>query len=153
MKFTAKWVAPAAAVAGAAVVAVGATLLLTAEDPVAPEVTSATPAEAGHENEGKYTTGDYVLTVHELDDDGEGRTTAIGPHTAYYSETLHGAGAPTVLRFSVGSDADAPVVFSYPVPPAGQGVDCVASGTEASPRVWCETKHAGSSLNGTVDPR
>ena len=131
-----------AVAAGAAVVAIGATVMATAADPVAPEVVSATPAEAGHEHQGKYTAGDYVLTVHELNDDGEGTGTAIGPHTAYYSKTLHGTGswAPTVLKFSVGRDGDAPTVFAYPVPKPGMGVDCVASGTEAAPLVRCETK-------------
>jgi hypothetical protein len=36
-----------AVAAGAAVVAIGATVIATAADPVAPEVVSATPAEAG----------------------------------------------------------------------------------------------------------
>jgi len=131
-----------AVAAGAAVVAIGATVMATAADPVAPEVTSATPAEAGHENEGKYTAGDYVLNVHELNDDGEGMGTTIGPHTAYYSKTLHGTETwtPTVVKFSVGGDSDAPTVFAYPVPKPGMGVDCVASGTEAAPLVRCETK-------------
>lgn len=131
-----------AVAAGAAVVAIGATVIATAADPVAPEVVSATPAEAGHENEGKYTAGDYVLTVRELDDDGEGMGTTIGPHTAYYSKTLHGNASwtPTVVKFSVGSDNDAPTVFAYPVPGPGKGVDCVASGTEAAPQIRCETK-------------
>lgn len=131
-----------AVAAGAAVVAIGATVMATAADPVAPEVTSATPAEAGHENQGKYTAGDYVLNVHELNDDGEGMGTTIGPHTAYYSKTLHGTETwtPTVVKFSVGGDSDAPIVFAYPVPGPGKGVDCVASGTEAAPLVRCETK-------------
>lgn len=131
-----------AVAAGAAVVAIGATVMATAADPVAPEVVSATPAEAGHETEGKYTTGDYVLNVHELNDDGEGMGTTIGPHTAYYSKTLHGTDSwtPTVVKFSVGRDGDAPTVFAYPVPGPGKGVDCVAAGTEAAPLVRCETK-------------
>ncbi|MCR6485099.1 hypothetical protein M8542_19915 [Amycolatopsis sp. OK19-0408] len=137
MEFTAKRLAVAAVAAGVAVVAIGATVLAAAADPVAPEVVSVTPAEAGHENQGKYTAGDYVLNVHEPAEDGDGITTAIGPHTTYYSKSRHGTG---VLEFSVGSDDDPPVVFSYPAPAAGQGVDCVASGTEAAPRVWCETK-------------
>ncbi|WP_086851515.1 hypothetical protein [Amycolatopsis kentuckyensis] len=142
MKFTAKRIVIAGAVAGAAVVAVGATVIATAADPVAPEVGSATPADAGHGNEGKYTTGDYVLNVHELDDDGNGMRTAIGPHTTYYSKTLHGSGnrTATVVKFSAGPDSDAPIVFSYPVPAPGRAVDCVASGTEAAPQVRCETK-------------
>ncbi|WP_410639120.1 hypothetical protein [Amycolatopsis sp. lyj-346] len=144
MKFTAKRVVVSAAVAGVAVVAVGATVIATAADPVSPEVTSSTPAEAGHGTEGKYTTGDYVLTVHELDDDGDGTSTAIGPHTTYYSKTLHGNGyrQHTVVKFSAGADAGAPIVFSYPVPAPGRVVDCVASGTDASPQVRCETKPA-----------
>ncbi|WP_372662136.1 hypothetical protein [Amycolatopsis kentuckyensis] len=131
-----------AVAAGAAVVAIGATVIATAADPVAAEVVSATPAEAGHEGQGKYTAGDYVLTVHELDDDGEGMGTTIGPHTAYYSKVLQGTGSwrPTVVEFSAGRDRDAPTVFAYPVPGPGRGVDCVASGTEAAPRVRCETK-------------
>src|SRR4051812_28377028 len=126
----------------AGVVAIGATVMATAADPVAPEVVSATPAEAGHENQGKYTSGHYVLNVHELDDDGEGMSTTIGPHTTYYSKTLHGNGSwtPTVVKFSVGRDGDAPTVFAYPVPGPGKGVDCAASGTEAAPLVRCETK-------------
>ncbi|MDX3193524.1 hypothetical protein PV458_34420 [Streptomyces sp. MN03-5084-2B] len=142
MKFTAKRVVVAGAVAGVAVVAVGATVIATAADPVSPEVTGAAPAEAGHENEGRYTTGDYVLNVHELDDDGDGTTTAIGPHTTYYSKTLHGSGnrQHTVVKFSAGPDADAPIVFSYPVPAPGRVVDCVAAGTEAAPQVRCETR-------------
>jgi hypothetical protein len=131
-----------AVAAGAAVVAIGATVMATAADPVAPEIVSATPAEAGHETEGKYTAGDYVLNVHELNDDGEGMGTTIGPHTAYYSKTLHGTGpwTPAVIKFSVGRDSDAPTVFAYPVPGPGKGVDCVASGTEAAPLVRCESK-------------
>jgi hypothetical protein len=126
----------------AAVVTVGATVMATAADPVAPEVVSATPAEAGHEGQGKYTSGDYVLNVRELDDDGEGTSTTIGPHTAYYSKSLHGNGSrtPTVVKFSVGRDSDAPTVFAYPVPGPRKGVDCVASGSEAAPLVRCETK-------------
>ncbi len=144
MKFTAKRAVVSAVAAGAAVVAIGATVIATAADPVAPEVAVATPADAGHENEGKYTAGDYVLTVHELNDDGEGAGTAIGPRTTYYSKTLHGTGTwrPTVVKFSAGRDADGPIVFSYPVPAPGRVVDCVASGTEASPQVRCETKPA-----------
>ncbi|NBH06755.1 hypothetical protein [Amycolatopsis sp. SID8362] len=140
MEFKRAGVAVVAAVAVA--VGVGATVLATASDPVAPEVVSATPAEAGHENEGKYTTGDYVLNVHELDDDGDGTSTAIGPHTTYYSKTVHGTGTrtTTVVKFSAGSDRDAPVVFSYPAPGPGRAIDCVASGTGASPVVRCETK-------------
>ena len=131
-----------AVAAGAAVVAIGATVIATAADPVAPEVISATPAEAGHEDQGKYTAGDYVLTVRELADDGEGMATAIGPHTAYYSKALHGTGSwtPTVVKFAAGRDSDAPTVFAYPVPGPGEGLDCVASGTEAAPSVRCETK-------------
>lgn len=143
MGFSRRKIGVAAVTGGAAVVAIGATVLAAnAADPVAPEVLSAIPAEAGHAGEGKYTAGDYVLDVHELDDDGEGRATAIGPHTAYWSKTLHGTGTwrPTVLKFSAGADSNGPVVFSYPVPAAGQGVDCVASGTEAAPVVRCETK-------------
>lgn len=142
MKFTAKRVVVSAAVAGVAVVAVGATVIATAADPVSPEVTGSTPADAGHENEGKYTAGDYVLTVHELDDDGEGTSTAIGPHTTYYSKTLHGNGnrQHTVVKFSAGPDADGPIVFSYSVPAPGRAVGCVASGTEAAPQVRCETE-------------
>ena len=142
MKFTAKRVVVTAAVAGAAVVAVGATVIATAADPVAPEISSTAPADAGHENEGKYTTGDYVLNVHELDDDGDGMTTAIGPHTTYYSKTLHGSGnrKATVVKFSAGPDSDGSIVFSYPVPAPGRVVDCVASGTEAAPQVRCETR-------------
>ncbi|WP_410575318.1 hypothetical protein [Amycolatopsis sp. cmx-4-61] len=137
-----KRIVVAAAAAGVAVVGVGATMIATAADPVSPEVLGATPAEAGHGDEGKYTTGDYVLTVHELDDDGEGISTAIGPHTTYYSKTLHGTGTrkPAVLKFSAGADSGGPVVFAYPVPAPGRGVDCVASGTEAAPQVRCETK-------------
>ncbi|WP_410616693.1 hypothetical protein [Amycolatopsis sp. lyj-109] len=142
MKFTAKRVVISGAVAGVAVVAVGATVIATAADPVAPEITSATPAEAGHGDEGKYTTGDYVLNVHELDDDGDGVKTAIGPHTTSYSKTLHSSGnrQHTVVKFSAGADADGPIFFSYPVPAPGRVVDCVASGTEAAPQVRCETK-------------
>ncbi|QKV73334.1 hypothetical protein [Amycolatopsis sp. Hca4] len=142
MEFTAKRVVIAAAVAGVAVVAVGATVMATAADPVSPEVTGATPADAGHPGEGKYTTGDYVLTVHELDDDGEGTSTAIGPHTTYYSKTLHGNGTRrhTVVKFSAGTDGDGPIVFSYPVPAPGRVADCVAAGTEAAPQVRCETR-------------
>jgi hypothetical protein len=142
MKSRTKRFGVVAVAAGAAVVAVGATVIATAADPVAPEVISATPAETGHENQGKYTAGDYVLNVHELNDDGEGMGTTIGPHTAYYSKVLHGNGSwtPTVVKFSVGRDSDAPIVFAYPVPGPGRGVDCVASGTEAAPRVRCETK-------------
>ncbi|MBE8518540.1 hypothetical protein ILP97_13660 [Amycolatopsis sp. H6(2020)] len=142
MKFTARRVVVSAAVAGVAVVAAGATVMATAADPVSPEVAGTTPADAGHENEGKYTTGDYVLNVHELDDDGDGMTTAIGPHTTYYSKSLHGTGhrQHTVVKFSAGADGDGPIVFSYPVPGPGRVVDCVASGTEASPQVRCETK-------------
>jgi len=143
MKFSRRKAGVAVVAGGAAVVAVGATVLAAnAADPVAPEVLSATPAEAGHAGEAKYTAGDYVLNVHELDDDSEGRGTAIGPHTVYWSKTLHGTGTwtPTVLKFSVGDDSSGPVVFSYPVPAAGQGVDCVASGTEAAPVIRCETK-------------
>ncbi|WP_290061605.1 hypothetical protein [Amycolatopsis solani] len=144
MEFTAKRVWVAVAVAAGATVAIGATVLANAADPVAPEVVSATPAEAGHETEGKYTAGDYVLNVRERDDDGEGRVTAIGPRTTYYSKTLHGngTGQPAVLEFSAGRDGDGPIVFRYPVPGPGQGVDCVASGTEAAPLVRCETKPA-----------
>ncbi|MFB9685019.1 hypothetical protein [Amycolatopsis plumensis] len=140
MKFTAKRIVVSGAVAGVAVVAAGATVIATAADPVSPEVVSAVPAEAGHENEGKYTTGDYVLDVHELDDDGEGLTTAIGPHTSYYSKTLHGTGnrQHTVVKFSAG--VDGPVFFAFPVPAPGRVVDCVASGTEAAPQVRCETR-------------
>ncbi|MGW5719972.1 hypothetical protein ACWEVP_27660 [Amycolatopsis sp. NPDC003865] len=142
MDFTARRIGGIAVAAGAAVVAAGATVIATAADPVAPEVVSATPAEAGREGQGKYTAGDYVLTVHELNDDGEGTDTAIGPHTAYYSKVLHGTGSwqPTVVKFSAGRERDAPTVFAYPVPGPGKGVDCVASGTEAAPRVRCETK-------------
>ncbi|MGW4063099.1 hypothetical protein ACWEGE_32780 [Amycolatopsis sp. NPDC004747] len=142
MKFTAKRVVVAVAVAGVAVVGVGTTVIATAADPVSPEITGAAPADAGHGDEGKYTTGDYVLTVHELDDDGEGVGTAIGPHTTYYSKTLHGNGnrRHTVVKFSAGPDGDGPIAFSYPVPAAGRAVDCVASGTEAAPQVRCETK-------------
>jgi hypothetical protein len=142
VKFTAKQVVVSVAVAGVAVVGVGATVIATAADPVAPEVVSAAPADTGHENEGKYTAGDYVLTVHELDEDGEGISTAIGPHTTYYSKTLHGSGnrQHAVVKFSAGSDADGPIVFSYPVPAPGRVVDCVASGTEAVPQVRCETR-------------
>ncbi|MDQ7805478.1 hypothetical protein Q5425_17155 [Amycolatopsis sp. A133] len=142
MKFTAKRVVVSGAVAAVAVVAVGATVLATAADPVSPEVTSTTPAEAGHENEGKYTAGDYVLNVHELNDDGEGISTAIGPHTTYYSKTLHRNGnrSHTVVKFSAGPDADGPIFFSYPVPAPGRVVGCVASGTEAAPQVRCETQ-------------
>ncbi|KDN17985.1 hypothetical protein [Amycolatopsis rifamycinica] len=145
MQFTAKRVVVSAAVAGVAVVAAGATVLATAADPVSPEVTGTTPAEAGHENEGKYSAGDFVLTVHELDDDGAGTSTAIGPHTVFYSKTLHGNGnrQHTVVKFSAGPDAGAPVFFSYPVPAPGRVVDCVAAGTEAAPRVRCETKPSG----------
>ncbi|WP_206784899.1 hypothetical protein [Amycolatopsis sp. MtRt-6] len=141
MKFTAKRVVVAAAAAGVAVVGAGATVIATAADPVSPEVAGATPADAGHETEGKYTTGNYVLNVHELDDDGEGVSTAIGPHTTYYSKTLHGSGnrQHTVVKFSAGSDADGPIFFSYPVPAPGRVVGCVASGTEAAPQVRCET--------------
>ncbi|WP_370963894.1 hypothetical protein [Amycolatopsis sp. cg9] len=144
MEFTAKRVAVAAVSAVAVAVAAGTTVLASAADPVAPEVVGATPAEAGHESEGKYTAGDYVLNVHELDDDGEGTGTAIGPRTTYYSKTLHGSGTrtPTVVRFSAGSERDGPIVFSYPVPGPGRGLDCVASGTEAAPLVRCETKPA-----------
>ncbi|ADJ45092.1 hypothetical protein AMES_3267 [Amycolatopsis mediterranei S699] len=144
MKFTAKRVAVSGAVAGVAVVAVGATVIATAADPVSPEVVSAVPADAGHGDEGKYTTGDYVLNVHELDDDGDGITTAIGPHTMYYSKTLHGSGnrKATVVKFSAGPDSDASIVFSYPVPAPGRVVDCTASGTETAPQVRCETKPA-----------
>lgn len=147
MRFTAKRVVVSAVAAGAAVVAIGTTVLATAADPVAPEVAVATPAEAGHENEGKFTTGDYVLHVHELDDDGEGTDTAIGPHTTYYSKSLHGNGTwrPTVVEFSVGRDSDAPIVFGYPVPAPGRVVDCVASGTETAPQVHCETRRSPSS--------
>ncbi|MGW3962614.1 hypothetical protein ACWED2_22540 [Amycolatopsis sp. NPDC005003] len=142
MEFTAKRVVVSVAVAGVAVVAAGATVIATAADPVSPEITGAAPAEAGHEDEGKYTTGDYVLNVHELDDDGDGLTTAIGPHTTYYSKTLHGKGNRhhTVVKFSAGTDGDGPIFFSYPVPAPGRVVDCVASGTEAAPHVRCETK-------------
>ncbi|MFJ9779594.1 hypothetical protein ACIRSS_08420 [Amycolatopsis sp. NPDC101161] len=142
MDFTARRIGVLSAAAGAAVVAIGATVLATAAGPVAPEVLSATPAEAGHEGQGKYTAGDYVLTVRELNDDGEGKGTTIGPHTAYYSKVLHGTGSwqPTVIKFSAGRDSDAPTVFTYPVPGPGKGVDCVASGTEAAPQVRCETK-------------
>lgn len=145
MKLRTRRVGVIAVAAGAAVVAIGATVIATAADPVAPEITSATPAEAGHENQGKYTAGDYVLNVHELNDDGEGMGTTIGAHTVYFSKVLHGTGSwtPTVIKFSVGRDSDAPTVFTYPVPGAGKGVDCVASGTEAAPQVRCETK-AGS---------
>ncbi|WIX98931.1 hypothetical protein QRX60_33400 [Amycolatopsis mongoliensis] len=145
MKVHTKRAGVIAVAAGAAVVAIGATVIATAADPVAPEVVGATPAEAGHENQGKYTAGDYVLTVHELNDDGEGMGTTIGPHTAYYSKTLHGTGSwtPTVIKFSAGRDSDAPTVFTYPVPGPGKGVDCVASGTEAAPQVRCETKVSG----------
>ncbi len=142
MQFTAKRVVIAGVVAGVAVLAVGATVIATAADPVSPEVAGVTPADAGHENEGKYTTGDYVLTVHELDDDGEGVSIAIGPHTTYYSKTLHGSGnrPHTVVKFAAGADGDGPIVVSYPVPAPGRVVDCVASGTEAAPQVRCETK-------------
>lgn len=142
MEFTAKRIVVSAVAAGAAVVAIGATVLATAADPVAPEVAGTTPADAGHENENKYTSGDYVLDVHELNDDGEGTSTAIGPRTTYYSKTLHGTGPsrPTVVKFSAGGDADGPIVFSYPVPAPGRIVDCVASGTEAAPQVRCETR-------------
>jgi len=142
VKFTAKRAVVSAAVAGVAVVAVGATVIATAADPVSPEVAGPPLAEAGHENEGKYTTGDYVLDVHELDDDGEGTSTAIGPHTTYYSKTLYGSGNRhhTVVKFSAGPDADGPIVFAYPVPAPGRVVDCVASGTEAAPQVRCATK-------------
>ncbi|MEU0533345.1 hypothetical protein [Amycolatopsis tolypomycina] len=141
MKFTAKRVVVSVAVAGVAVVAVGATVIATAADPVSPEITSPAPAEAGHGDEGRYTTGDYVLNVHELDDDGDGVTTAIGPRTTYYSKTLHGTGnrRHTVVKFSAGPESDAPIVFSYPVPAAGRAVYCVATGTEAAPQVRCET--------------
>ncbi|WP_439380819.1 hypothetical protein [Amycolatopsis lexingtonensis] len=144
MEFTAKRVAVAGVAAVAAAAAIGATVLASAADPVAPEVLSATPAEAGHENDGKYTAGDYVLNVHELDDDGEGTSTAIGPRTTYYSKTLHGngSGAPAVVKFSAGSERDGQIVFSYPVPGPGRALDCVASGTEAAPVVHCETKPA-----------
>ncbi|MEV5714984.1 hypothetical protein AB0L41_13880 [Amycolatopsis mediterranei] len=144
MKFTAKRVVVSGVVAGVAVVAVGATVIATAADPVSPEVTGSASADAGHGDEGKYTTGDYVLTVHELDDEGEGTSTAIGPHTTYYSKTLHGSGnrSHTVVKFSAGADSDGPVVFSYPVPAPGRVVDCTASGTETAPQVRCETKPA-----------
>lgn len=142
MEFTVKRVGVTAVAAGAAVVAIGATVMATAADPVAPEVLSAVPAEAGHANEGKYTAGDYVLNVHELNGDDEGMGTTIGPNTTYYSKSLHGTGTwqPTVLKFSVGTDSDAPIVYSYPVPGAGRAVDCVASGTQAAPSIRCETK-------------
>ncbi|MGW5746057.1 hypothetical protein [Amycolatopsis sp. NPDC003861] len=142
MKFTAKRIVVSAAVAGVAVVGVGAGVIATAADPVSPEITGATPADAGHGDEGKYTTGDYVLNVHEVDDDGDGISTAIGPHTTYYSKTLHGTGnrPHTVVKFSAGADGDGPIFFSYPVPARGRVVDCVASGTEAAPQVQCETK-------------
>ncbi len=144
MEFTAKRVGVAVVAAGAAAVAIGATVMAAAADPVAPEVVSATPADAGHENEGKYTAGEYVLNVHELDDDGQGTGTAIGPRTTSYSKTVHGTGSwtPTVVKFSAGRDGDGPIVFSYPVPAPGRTVDCVASGTEAAPQVRCETKPA-----------
>ncbi|GAB3147782.1 hypothetical protein [Amycolatopsis sp. NPDC004378] len=131
-----------AVAAGAAVVAAGANVLAATADPVAPEVFSATPAEPGHANEGKYTAAGYRLHVHEVTGDGAGMGTSVEPHTAYYSENLHGDGAwrPKLLKFSVGRDTDGATVFTYPVPAPGRGVDCVASGTEQAPRVRCETK-------------
>ncbi|WP_243794288.1 hypothetical protein [Saccharopolyspora gloriosae] len=57
---------------------------------------------------------------------------------------MHGTDSwkPTVVKFSVGEDPEAPTVFSYPVPEPGKGIDCVASGTEADPQVRCETTPA-----------
>ena len=144
MQISAKRIALSSVVAGAAVMGLGRGVAAIASNQVSPEVASAHPAAAGHEGEGEYTAGDYRLHVHEVTDEGEGMGTTLEPGATYYSKTLHGNDSwrPTVVEFSVGADSGGPVVFRYPVPGPGGGVDCTASGTEAYPQVRCETTAA-----------
>ncbi|MEU6130704.1 hypothetical protein ABZ805_16150 [Saccharopolyspora sp. NPDC047091] len=144
MQFNAKKIVVSGVVAGAVLALGGGVAVAANQEQVSPEIPSSHAAEPGHEGEGKYTAGDYRLHVSELTDDGEGFGTTVEPGTTYYSKTLHGSESwqPTVLKFSVGAEADGPVVFSYPIPADGQGVDCVASGTEADPTVECVTTPA-----------
>ncbi|MFD8493191.1 hypothetical protein [Amycolatopsis sp. NPDC059657] len=142
MKFTVKRGVIMGAAAGVTLLAIGGTALaVTAGPDVADQVVSTSSAEAGHEGQGKYTAGGYRLQVHELTADGEGMGTGVEPNTTYYSKLLQGTESwkPTVVRFSVGDDNDGPIVYSYPIPADGKGIDCVASGTEAAPVIKCVT--------------
>ncbi|MCA1192119.1 MULTISPECIES: hypothetical protein [unclassified Saccharopolyspora] len=145
MRINAKNVVVSGLVAGAVLVVGGGIAAAVNLEQVPSQVQNSHHAEPGHEGEGKYTAGDYRLHVRELTDDGEGFGTTVEPGTTYYSKTLHGSESwqPTVLKFSVGDEADGPIVFSYPIPEDGEGVDCVASGTEAEPTVECTTTPAG----------
>lgn len=142
MNFTIKRGVIAGTAAGLVLLAAAGTALAVNSGPgVADEVVSTSPAESGHEGQGKYTAGDYRLQVHELTDDGEGMGTGIDPHKTYYSKLLGGTAnwKPAVVTFSVGDALDGPAVYSYPIPANGNGIDCVASGTEAEPVIKCVT--------------